>query len=80
MAKESPRIFGKGFGVGVLVALGAAGAVAIAARRFLDRKDVREALANEATEQLKAEVEELMNSDVTNLENGEDENDSDGGM
>lgn len=74
-AKVSSKAFGKGAGVGVLSTL-IVGGVAVAVRRSLDGKKDREALANEAKEQLKAEP---MDPDGPNLENGEGESDSDGG-
>jgi len=78
VAKEFPRILGKGVGAGALATLGA-GVVVVAMRRVLGSRKAREALANEAKEQLKAEVEESIDSDGANFENGEDESDSDEG-
>ena len=77
-AKEFPKTFGKGVGTGALATLGT-GVVVVAMRRLLERKKAREALANEAKEQLIAELEESMKSDGADFENGEDENDSDEG-
>ncbi|KAB8186008.1 hypothetical protein [Microbispora catharanthi] len=75
----SPKIFRKGAGAGVLGTLVAGGVVAVAVKRYLGDKKAREALVNEAKEQLKTKVEESMKSDGANLENGEDESDSNGG-
>ncbi|MYT12569.1 MULTISPECIES: hypothetical protein [unclassified Streptomyces] len=76
VTKASPKLLGIGAGVGVVGTL-VVGRVAATVRRSLDDKRARETLGNEAKEQLKAEVEELMNSDGVNLGNGEGENDSD---
>lgn len=78
VSKEFPRILGKGVGAGALATLGA-GVVVVAMRRVLGSRKAREALANEAKEQLKAEVEESIDSDGANFGNGEDESDSDEG-
>lgn len=56
VSKAAPRIFGKGALVGVL-GTAATGVAAIAAKRYLDNKKAREALAEDAKAQLKAAVE-----------------------
>jgi hypothetical protein len=52
VSKAAPRIFGKGALVGATLATGAA----MAAKRYLDNKKAREALAEDAEAQLKAAV------------------------
>lgn len=56
VSKAAPRIFGKG---ALVQALGTAatGVAAMAAKRYLDNKKAREALAEDAKAQLKAAVE-----------------------
>ncbi|MEW2287062.1 hypothetical protein [Streptomyces sp. NPDC047841] len=81
VAKAYPGVFRKGAAVGAgagVVGTLVVGGVAVTVRRFLDDKRAREALANEAEKQLKAEVEKSMSSDGDNLNNGEIDNDSDG--
>ncbi|MDW8806299.1 hypothetical protein P1P68_16280 [Streptomyces scabiei] len=72
-AKAFPKAFSKGAGVGALSALAVAG-LAVISKRALDERRAREALADEAKEQLKA-----TKSNDINPKNGEGENDSDGG-
>ncbi|MFD3834784.1 hypothetical protein ACFWWC_00775 [Streptomyces sp. NPDC058642] len=62
VAKAFPRAFGKGAGVGAAGALVAVSA-AVALKRSRDDRRAREALANEAKEQLKAEVEDKSSPD-----------------
>jgi hypothetical protein len=59
VSKAAPRIFGKGALVGALgtAATGVAAMAAMAAKRYLDNKKAREALAEDAKAQLKAAVE-----------------------
>ncbi len=56
VSKAAPRIFGKGALVGAL-GTAATGVAAMAAKRYLDNKKAREALAKDAKAQLKAAVE-----------------------
>lgn len=72
VAKAAPRLLRKGAAVGAL--LGAAGAAA--GKHLWDKYKAREVAANEAKEQLKAEIEEHMNSDHANAEHGEDASDA----
>ena len=55
VSKAAPRIFGKGALVGAL-GTAATGVAAMAAKRYLDNKKAREALADNAKAQLKAAV------------------------
>ncbi|MYS94789.1 MULTISPECIES: hypothetical protein [Streptomyces] len=80
VAKASPGVFRKGAALGAgagVVGTLAAGGVAVTVRRSLDDKRAREALANEAEKQFKAEVEKSMNSDGDNPKSGEGDKDSD---
>lgn len=61
VSEASPRIFGKGALVGV-VGTAVAGGAAFVAKRYLDNKKAREALAEEAKAELISVVEESPDS------------------
>lgn len=78
IGKRSRVTFAKGVGAGVLLTCVVAEG-AVVAQRFLENRAEREALANEARDQLWAEIEGSVNTDGVSSENGEHEGGSNGG-
>ena len=71
VSKAAPRIRRKGALVGAL-GTAATGVAAMAAKRYLDNKKAREALAEDAKAQLKAAVEGSPNAEGAGPESDED--------
>lgn len=75
VTKAFPKIFGAGF----LVAGAVASTAVAVAKPYSGLRDLREAQANEAREQIKAEVEASAKPVVTDLETGEEDDGPDAG-
>ena len=73
------KAFPKIFGAGLLVAGAVASTAVAVAKRYSGLRDLREAQANEAREQIKAEVEASAKPVVTDLETGEEDDGPDAG-